>query len=95
MQHNANSALHNRHYANEKVRFNIQSASLRRPSVDGVLCMLTHMSLMCNPHALVHIPDDYLDTLPPNPAITALKQKQEQLKARTYRIQGTSIKAEV
>lgn len=28
MRHNANSALHNGHYANEKVRFEVQSAGL-------------------------------------------------------------------
>jgi hypothetical protein len=64
MQYNANSTLYNRHYANEKVQFDVQSASLRRPSVDGVLRMLTHMSLMCDPPALVHVPNEYLATLP-------------------------------
>jgi hypothetical protein len=57
--------------------------------------MLTHMSLMCDPRALVHIPDEYLAALPPDPMITALEQEREQLKAGAYRIQGTSIKAEV
>jgi hypothetical protein len=50
---------------------------------------------MCDPRAPVHVPDDYLDALPPDPAITALEQEREQLKAGTYRIQGTSIEAEV
>jgi hypothetical protein len=95
MRHNANSALHNGHYANEKVRFDVQSAGLGRPSVDGVLRMLTHMSLMCDPCAPVHVPDEVLAALPPDPIITALEQEREQLKAGAYRIQGTSIEAEV
>ncbi|KAG9228633.1 hypothetical protein BJ875DRAFT_489673 [Amylocarpus encephaloides] len=95
MRHNANSALYNGHYANEKVRFDVQSAGLGRPSIDCVLRMLTHMSLMCDPRAPVHVPDEYLAALPPDPIITALEQEREQLKAGAYRIQGTSIEAEV
>ncbi|OBT53129.1 hypothetical protein VE04_05757 [Pseudogymnoascus sp. 24MN13] len=95
MRHNANSALHNGHYANEKVRFDVQSAGLGRPSVDGVLKMLTHMSLMCDPRAPVHVPEEVLDALPPDPDITALEQERVQLKAGAYRIRGTSIEAEV
>ena len=86
MRHNANSALHNGHYANEKVRFDVQSAGLGRPSVDGVLRMLTHMSLMCDPRAPVHVPNEVLAALPPNPIITSLEQEREQLKAGAYRI---------
>ncbi|KFY20821.1 hypothetical protein V491_03397 [Pseudogymnoascus sp. VKM F-3775] len=95
IRYNANSALYNGHYANEKVRFDVQSAGLGRPSVGGVLRMLTHMSLMCNPRAPVHIPEEYLAALPPDPVITALEQEREQLKAGAYRIKGTSIEAEV
>jgi hypothetical protein len=57
--------------------------------------MLTHMSLMRDPRAPVHVPDDVLAALPPDPDITALKQQREQLKARAYRVQGTDVKAEV
>jgi hypothetical protein len=77
MRYNANSALYNGHYANKKVRFDVQSAGLGRPSASGVLRMLTHMSLMCDPRAPVHVPDDYLDALTPDPAITALEQERE------------------
>ncbi|KFY81072.1 hypothetical protein V499_00145 [Pseudogymnoascus sp. VKM F-103] len=52
-------------------------------------------SLDFDPRAPVHVPDDCLDALPPDPALTELEQKREQLKAGTYRIQGTSIEAEV
>ncbi|OAF56554.1 hypothetical protein VC83_07319 [Pseudogymnoascus destructans] len=79
---------------NEKVQFDVQSAGLGRPSVDGILRMLMHMSLMCDPRAPVHIPDEVLAALPPDPIITALELEQEQLKAGAYRIWGTSIEAE-
>jgi hypothetical protein len=57
--------------------------------------MLTHMSLMRDPRALVHVPDDVLAALPPDPTITALEQEREQLKAGAYRVQGTDVEAEV
>ena len=85
IQHNANSALYNRHYTNEKVWFDVQSAGLGCPSVDGVLKMLTYISLICNPRAPVHVPDKYLAALPPDPVITRLEQEQEQLKAEIGR----------
>jgi hypothetical protein len=95
MRHNPNSAVYNRSYINERVRFDVQSAVLERPSADGVLRMLTHMSLMRDPRALIHIPDDVLAALPPDPDIVALEQEREQLKAGAYRIQGTEIETEV
>lgn len=72
MQHNPNSAVHNRSYINERVRFDVQSAVLERPSADGVLRMLTHMSLMRDPRAPVHVPDDVLAALPLDPDIASL-----------------------
>ena len=95
MRHNPNSAVYNGSYINERVRFDVQSAVLERPSADGVLRMLTHMSLMRDPRAPVHVPDDVLAALPPDPDITALEQQREQLKAGAYRVQGTDVEAEV
>jgi hypothetical protein len=95
MRHNPNSAVYNGSYINERVRFDVQSAVLERPSADGVLRMLTHMSLMRDPRAPVHVPDDVLAALPPDPVITALEQEREQLKDGAYRVQGTDIEAEV
>jgi len=82
-------------YINEWVQFDVLSAVLERPSADGVLRMLTHMSLMRDTRALVHVPDDVLAALPPDPAIVDLKQQRERLKAGVYRIQGTEIEKEV
>jgi hypothetical protein len=95
MRHNPNSAVYNGSYINERVRFDVQSAVLERPSADGVLRMLTHMSLMRDPRAPIHVPDDVLAALPPDPDITTLEQEREQLKAGAYRVQGTDVEAEV
>ena len=95
MRHNPNSAVYNGAYINKRVPFDVLSAVLKRPSADGILRMLTHMSLMRDPCAPVHIPDDVLAALPLDPDIVALKQQREALKAGAYRIQGTEIEAEV
>jgi hypothetical protein len=95
MRHNPNSAVYNGAYINERVPFDVLSAVLERPSADGILRMLTHMSLMRDPRAPVDVPDDVLAALPPDPAIVELEQRREQLKAGAYRIQGTEVEAEV
>lgn len=95
MRHNLNSALYNRAYINERVPFDVLSAVLDRPSADGILHMLTHMSLMRNPRAPVREPDDVLAVLPPDPDIIALEQEREQLESEAYRMQGTDIEAKV
>jgi hypothetical protein len=77
------------------VRFDIQSAVLERPSADGVLRILIYISLICNPRTPIHIPDNVLAALPPDPDVTILEQEREKLKARVYRVQGTDIEAEV
>jgi hypothetical protein len=77
------------------VWFNVQSAVFERLSADGVLCTPTYISLIRDPRALVHVPDNVLAALPPDPDITALKQQRKQLKAGAYKVQRTDIKAEV
>ena len=95
MRHNPNSAVYNGAYINERVRFDVLSAVLERPSADGILRMLTHMSLTRDPRAPVHVPDDVLAALPPDPNIVALEQQRDRLKDGVYRIQGTVVEAEV
>jgi hypothetical protein len=95
MRHNPNSAVYNGAYINERVSFDVQSAVLERLSANGILRMLTHMSLMRDPRAPMDVPDDVLAALPPDPEIVALKQRREELKAKAYRIRGTEIEAEV
>jgi hypothetical protein len=80
MRHNPNSAVYNGAYINERVPFDVLSAVLERPSADGILRMLTHMSLMRDPRAPVHVPDDVLAALPPDPKIVDLERKREELK---------------
>src|SRR5271154_6891087 len=94
MRHNPNSAVYNGAYINERVRFDVLSAVLERPSADGILRILTHMSLMRDPRAPVQVPDDVLAALPPDPEITALEQQREQLKDGVYRVRGTDVEAE-
>lgn len=79
-------AVYKRSHINKRVRFNVLSAVLERPSTDGVLCILTHISLMRDPRAPVHVPDDVLAALLPDQDIVALKKEREQLKARAYRV---------
>ncbi|XMA20273.1 hypothetical protein WAI453_013064 [Rhynchosporium graminicola] len=95
IRHNPNSAVYNGAYINERVPFDILSAVLERPSADGILRMLTHMSLMRDPRAPVHVPDDVLVALPPDPRIVDLEQQRAQLKAGAYKIQGSEVEAEV
>ena len=95
MRHNPNSAVYNGAYIKERVPFDVLSAVLERPSADGILRMLTHMSLMRDPRAPIHVPDDVLAALPPDPSIVDLEQQRAQLKAGAYRIRGTEVEAEV
>ena len=48
---------------------------------------------MRDPRAPVHVPNDVLAALPPDPRI--VEQQRAQLKAGAYRIQGTEVEAEV
>jgi len=74
MRHNPNSVVYNGAYINERVLFNVLSTILERLSIDGILRILTHMSLIYNPRALVHVPDNVLIVLPPDPSIVDLEE---------------------
>jgi hypothetical protein len=87
--------VYNGAYINKRVPFDVLSTVLERPSVDGILRMLTHISLIRDPRAPVHVPNNVLTALPPDPNIVDLEQQRAQLKARAYRIQGTEVEAEV
>ncbi|KAH7304644.1 hypothetical protein BKA65DRAFT_375297, partial [Rhexocercosporidium sp. MPI-PUGE-AT-0058] len=64
MRHNPNSAVYNEAYINERVSFNVLSTVVERPSVNDILCILTYISLIRDPCALIHVLDDVLITLP-------------------------------
>jgi hypothetical protein len=74
MRHNPNSVVYNRAYINKRVPFDILSAILEQPFADSILRMLTYISLMRNPRALVYMPDNVLVALPPDPYIVDLEQ---------------------
>ena len=76
MRHNPNSAVYNGAYINKRVPFDVLFAALERPSADSILRILTHMSLMRNPRALIHLPEDVLIALPPDPIIVDLEQQR-------------------
>ncbi|KAF8846611.1 hypothetical protein BDZ45DRAFT_787526 [Acephala macrosclerotiorum] len=94
IRHNPNSTIYNEAYIDKKVPFDVLSIVLERPSTNGILRIFTHMSLMRDPRAPVHVPDDVLAALPSDPYIVDLEQQQAQLKAETYRIQRTEMETE-
>jgi hypothetical protein len=73
MRHNPNLVVYNGAYINEIVEFDVLSTILKRLSVDSILRILTHMSLIRNPRALVDVPNNVLIVLSPNPAIVKLE----------------------
>lgn len=98
MRHNPNSALHNAAYINEKVKFDVQSAFLERPSKHGLLRALTHMSLTRDPRApksVVDVPEAVFEALPADPEIVELEERRELLKDGAYQIRGTLVEDEV
>jgi hypothetical protein len=81
MRHNPNSGIFNSVYLNSRVRFDIQSAVIERPSVDGLTRAFTHISIRCDPRAPKDMPPDIKDTLPRDPKIAQLKGKKSALLA--------------
>jgi len=94
MRQNPNSAVFNGAYINERVRFDVQSAFLGRPSATGLLRVFTHMSLRRDPRAPIHVPDEVLEALPRDSEIEELERQREQLKAGTYRLKGREVEKE-
>lgn len=82
-------------YLNQRVKCDIQSAVLERPSEDALIRMFTHMSLTRDPRAPVTVPDWVRNALPADPEIAALEQQRKDLKGGVYRIQGTVYEDQV
>jgi hypothetical protein len=74
MRHDPRTGVFSGSYLNEKVRFDVQSAFLDRPSMDGLTKAFTHMSLTCDPRAPKHVPQEVMDALPPDSAIVELER---------------------
>jgi Protein of unknown function (DUF3435) len=79
MRHDPRTGVFSSSYLNEKVRFDVQSAFLDRPSMDGLTKAFTHMSLTCDPRAPKHVPQEVMDALPPDPAIIELETARWEL----------------
>ncbi|KAH6708819.1 hypothetical protein BKA61DRAFT_490535, partial [Leptodontidium sp. MPI-SDFR-AT-0119] len=86
MRHNPNSVVYNGAYINKRVPFDVLSIVLERLSIDSILRILTYMSLMRDPRALVHVLDDVLLALLLDLSIVDLEEQRAQLKAKAYRI---------
>jgi hypothetical protein len=79
MRHDPKSGIFNGAYLNEKVRFDVQSAFLERPSMDGLTRAFTHMSLTCDPRAPKEVPKEVINALPPDPVIVELETERKEL----------------
>ena len=97
MRHDPNSGIFNA-YLDRRVRFDIQSAVMGRPSVDGLTCAFTHMSIRCDPRAPADVPKDIRANLPPCPKTIKLEKEREAIKLEVKakykfmnRSQGTQI----
>jgi hypothetical protein len=82
MRQNPNSAVFNSAYLNEKVRFDIQSAVMNRPSTDGLTLAFTHMGLTCDPRAPKDVPQSVRNALPPDPKIVKWEEERQTLFAK-------------
>jgi hypothetical protein len=78
MRHNPQTRVFCGSYINEKVRFIVQDAVLDQLIDAGFLCAFTHMSLTCDPHALVDVPNKVMKALPPNPEIIELTRERKE-----------------
>jgi hypothetical protein len=79
MRHEQNSAIFTGAYLNARVRFDIQSAVMERPSVDGLTRAFTHMSITCDPRAPKDVPKHVKDALPRDPKIVKWRKEREAL----------------
>ncbi|PQE27491.1 hypothetical protein CJF31_00009118 [Rutstroemia sp. NJR-2017a BVV2] len=69
-------------YINEKVRFIVQDAVLDQPTDVGFLCIFIYISLICDPHAPIDVPEEIRKALPSDPEIMELTREREEYKSR-------------
>src|SRR5579871_5658521 len=79
MRHDPNTRIFNASYLNQRVRFDIQSAVMERPSVDGLTRAFTHMSIRCDLRAPKDIPKHIRRALPPDQKILKLEKERQVL----------------
>jgi len=78
MRYNPQTGVFCRFYINEKVRFIVQDAVLDQLTDAWFLRAFTHISLTYNPRALVDVPQEVIDALPPDPEITELRRERKE-----------------
>jgi Protein of unknown function (DUF3435) len=79
MKHDPNTGIFNAFYLNQKVRFDIQSAVIEWPSVDGLTCAFTHISIRCDLHAPKDVPKHIRRALPPDQKVLELEKERQVL----------------
>lgn len=96
MRHDPKWATFNSAYINEKVQFHLERVVADEPTEDCLIDLFTHMSMTRDPRASQNmVPDEVLRSLPPDPEITGLEARRDQLKKGRYRIQGTEHEQEI
>jgi hypothetical protein len=79
MRQDSNSGVFSAAYLNTRVQFDIQSAVMERPSIDGLTRAFTHMSIRCDPRAPKNVPRHVKDALPPDPKILEWEEERRTL----------------
>jgi hypothetical protein len=79
MRHEQNSVIFTGAYLNTRVRFDIQSAVIERPSINGLTRAFTHISITCDPRAPKDVPQHIKDTLPRDSRIIKWKEERKAL----------------
>jgi Protein of unknown function (DUF3435) len=66
-------------YLNERVRYDVQAAFLRRPSTNALIKVASHMSRYVDPRAPTELSDSNLDVLKTHPDIVRARQLRDGL----------------
>ena len=78
MRHDPNSGMFSA-YLKQRVRFDIQSAVMERPSVDGLTRAFTHISIWRDLRTPKNIPKHIRDAIPPDQNILDLERERKAL----------------
>lgn len=92
MRHNSKSDIFQA-YVNERVTVDVQAAFLERSSKKALIRVFAHMSLTCDPRALINVNAEMLNNLPPDNELRRLMRIRKQLVSDIRTAHGTVIKA--
>jgi len=96
MRHDPRFTTFHNAYLNEKVVFDIQNTFLGEQTEDQLYKLFAHVSLTRDPRATRDmVPDAVWENMPPDPEITALRQRRAELKGDSYLVQGHEHEEEV